>query len=140
MCLVATDGNITWFNIPRPETHLNNIQKLYPLDRNSTRSHSNTKTIFNLLCPSKQRVKKSISRPLTFIFRTIKILYLPTAHNFPTAVMAEHFVAEVSLVSFPPQNLRLPCCHYRIRNLKYWPRDVLQRHVVKNFVKIYQLV
>jgi len=67
-------------------------------------------------------------------------LYYPTAHNFPTAVVAEHFTAEVSLVSFPPQNLRLPRCHYRIWNLKYRPRDVLQSHVVTSFVKIYQLV
>ena len=37
MCLVASDGNITRFNISMPETHLNNIQKLSPLDRNSTR-------------------------------------------------------------------------------------------------------
>jgi hypothetical protein len=46
MCLVATDGNITWFNIPMPETHLNNIQKLSPLDRNSMRLYSNTSQYF----------------------------------------------------------------------------------------------
>jgi hypothetical protein len=44
--------------------------------------------------------KEKYLSAFTFIFRAIKILYQSTAHNFPTAVVAEHFMAEVSLVSF----------------------------------------